>query len=130
MDLSDLLTAGAIMPRVKATTKKQALVDLAAQAAQLTGRGANEILETLLQREKLGSTGVGKSTSVSLLLNEILLARPNLRVFLLDVHNEYGRCFGSRALVLNPLITSGTLLERALDEVIEQNKALMPAFHA
>jgi len=50
----------------------------------------------------LGSTGVGKSTSVSLLLNEILLARPSLRVFLLDVHNEYGRCFGSRALVLNP----------------------------
>ncbi len=50
----------------------------------------------------LGSTGVGKSTSVSLLLNEILKARPNLRVFLLDVHNEYGRCFGDRAIVLNP----------------------------
>ena len=50
----------------------------------------------------LGSTGVGKSSGVSLLLNEILLARPNLRVFLLDVHNEYGRCFGDRALVLNP----------------------------
>ena len=50
----------------------------------------------------LGSTGVGKSTSVSLLLNEILKARPNLRVFLLDVHNEYGRCFGDRSLVLNP----------------------------
>src|SRR5882757_603438 len=50
----------------------------------------------------LGSTGVGKSTSVSLLLNEILRARPNLRIFLLDVHNEYGRCFGDRSLVLNP----------------------------
>jgi len=50
----------------------------------------------------LGSTGVGKSSGVSLLLNEILLARPNLRIFLLDVHNEYGRCFGDRALVLNP----------------------------
>jgi len=50
----------------------------------------------------LGSTGVGKSTGVSLLLNEILKARPNLRLFLLDVHNEYGRCFGERALVLNP----------------------------
>ena len=35
-----------------------------------------------------------------------------------------------RALVLNPLITSGTVLEQALDEVIEQNKALMSAFHA
>src|SRR5450432_398525 len=50
----------------------------------------------------LGSTGVGKSSGVSLLLNEILKARPSLRVFLLDVHNEYGRCFGDRALVLNP----------------------------
>ena len=50
----------------------------------------------------LGSTGVGKSTGVSLLLNEILKSRPNLRIFLLDVHNEYGRCFGERALVLNP----------------------------
>src|SRR6201986_367979 len=50
----------------------------------------------------LGSTGVGKSTGVSLLLNEILKSRPNLRIFLLDVHNEYGRCFGNRALVLNP----------------------------
>ena len=50
----------------------------------------------------LGSTGVGKSTGVSLLLNEILKARPNLRLFLLDVHNEYGRCFGDKALVLNP----------------------------
>jgi DNA helicase HerA-like ATPase len=49
-----------------------------------------------------GSTGVGKSTGVSLLLNEILKARPNLRLFLLDVHNEYGRCFGEKALVLNP----------------------------
>ncbi len=50
----------------------------------------------------LGSTGVGKSSGVSLLLNEILHVRPNLRVFLLDVHNEYGRCFGEKALVLNP----------------------------
>src|SRR3981189_1755738 len=50
----------------------------------------------------LGSAGVGKSSGVSLLLNEILKSRPNLRVFLLDVHNEYGRCFGERALVLNP----------------------------
>ncbi|WP_298106447.1 DUF87 domain-containing protein, partial [Bradyrhizobium sp.] len=50
----------------------------------------------------LGSTGVGKSTGVSLLLNEILKSRPQLRIFLLDVHNEYGRCFGDRALVLNP----------------------------
>ncbi|MCT4708584.1 6-phospho-beta-glucosidase [Enterobacteriaceae bacterium H11S18] len=34
-----------------------------------------------------------------------------------------------RALVLNPLITSGSLLEKALNEVIDENKALLPAFH-
>jgi DNA helicase HerA-like ATPase len=50
----------------------------------------------------LGSTGVGKSSGVSLLLNEILKARPNLRIFMLDVHNEYGRCFGDHSIVLNP----------------------------
>src|SRR6201995_1625702 len=50
----------------------------------------------------LGSTGVGKSTGVSLVLNEILKSNPHLRLFLLDVHNEYGRCFGDKALVLNP----------------------------
>jgi len=50
----------------------------------------------------VGSTGVGKSSGVSLLLNEILRVRPSLRIFMLDVHNEYGRCFGERAIVLNP----------------------------
>jgi DNA helicase HerA-like ATPase len=50
----------------------------------------------------LGTTGVGKSSGMALILNEMLAARPDLRVFLLDVHNEYGRCFGDRAVVLNP----------------------------
>src|SRR5580658_2619446 len=50
----------------------------------------------------LGTTGVGKSSAVTLLLHEILAARSDLRVLLLDVHNEYSRCFGERALVLNP----------------------------
>ena len=50
----------------------------------------------------LGTTGVGKSSGVALILQQILAARPNLRLFLLDGHNEYARCFGDRALVLNP----------------------------
>jgi uncharacterized protein len=49
----------------------------------------------------LGSTGVGKSSAVAIVLNEILDARPNLRIFLLDGHNEYARCFGPRAQVVN-----------------------------
>jgi len=50
----------------------------------------------------LGTTGVGKSSAITLLLQQILQARPNLRVLMLDVHNEYGRCFADRAQVLNP----------------------------
>jgi DNA helicase HerA-like ATPase len=49
----------------------------------------------------LGSTGVGKSSGVAVILNEILDIRPDFRIFLLDGHNEYGRCFGSRANVVN-----------------------------
>jgi DNA helicase HerA-like ATPase len=50
----------------------------------------------------LGTTGVGKSTGVALIIQEILQARPDLRIFVIDPHNEYGRCFGDRAQVLTP----------------------------
>ena len=49
----------------------------------------------------LGSTGVGKSSGVAVILGEILNARPSLRIFMLDGHNEFGRCFGDRANVIN-----------------------------
>lgn len=50
----------------------------------------------------LGTTGVGKSTGVALLMRSILDARPDLRVFLIDPHNEYGHSFDRRAQVLSP----------------------------
>jgi DNA helicase HerA-like ATPase len=49
----------------------------------------------------LGSTGVGKSSGVAVILGEIMKARPDLRIFMLDGHNEFGRCFGERANVVN-----------------------------
>ncbi|MHA1548391.1 MAG: ATP-binding protein [Alphaproteobacteria bacterium] len=50
----------------------------------------------------LGTTGVGKSTTVALLLQEILAVNADLRVFLIDPHNEYGSCFGDQAHVVSP----------------------------
>jgi uncharacterized protein len=50
----------------------------------------------------LGTTGVGKSSGVAVILREILERRPDLRIFLVDPHNEYGQCFGDRALTLSP----------------------------
>lgn len=50
----------------------------------------------------LGSTGVGKSSGVTVILSEILKARPDVRIFLLDGHNEYGSSFGTSANVIRP----------------------------
>jgi DNA helicase HerA-like ATPase len=50
----------------------------------------------------LGTTGVGKSSGVAILLQQVLTARPNLRIFLVDPHNEYARCFGEKAVVMTP----------------------------
>lgn len=50
----------------------------------------------------LGTTGVGKSSGVAVILNEILDRRPDLRIFLVDPHNEYGHSFDDRALTLTP----------------------------
>jgi DNA helicase HerA-like ATPase len=49
-----------------------------------------------------GTTGVGKSSGVAVLLRQILDARPDLRAFLIDPHNEYGQCFDDRAQALSP----------------------------
>ncbi len=50
----------------------------------------------------LGATGVGKSSGVAIILQQILATRPNLRIFLVDPHNEYGNCFNDKAQVLTP----------------------------
>jgi len=64
MDLSDLVKPDAIVSSLKANSKKQALQVLAGKAAALTGRDEREIFETLVQREKLGSTGVGNGIAI------------------------------------------------------------------
>jgi DNA helicase HerA-like ATPase len=50
----------------------------------------------------LGATGVGKSSGVTIILDEVMRAKPAVRIFLLDVHNEYAASFGDRASVINP----------------------------
>ncbi|MER2536644.1 MAG: PTS IIA-like nitrogen regulatory protein PtsN [Rhizobiaceae bacterium] len=64
MDLSDLIEASAIMPALKANSKKQLLQLLAEKAATLTGLPEREIFDTILQRERLGSTGVGNGIAI------------------------------------------------------------------
>jgi PTS system nitrogen regulatory IIA component len=64
MPLADLVAPNAIIPALKVNNKKQALQELAARAAVLTGQNERVIFEILLQREKLGSTGVGNGIAI------------------------------------------------------------------
>jgi nitrogen PTS system EIIA component len=64
MTLTDLIAPNAIVPALKVNNKKQAIQELASRAAELTGQNERAILEILLQREKLGSTGVGNGVAI------------------------------------------------------------------
>jgi len=64
MPLTDLVSPNAVIPALKANSKKQALQEIAAKAAELTGQSDRAIFEILLQREKLGSTGVGNGVAI------------------------------------------------------------------
>lgn len=64
MPLTDLVAADAIVPALNVTSKKQVLQELATKAAALTGQSERAILETLQQRERLGSTGVGNGIAI------------------------------------------------------------------
>jgi nitrogen PTS system EIIA component len=64
MLLTDLVAPNAVIAALKVNSKKQALQELAAKAAQLTGQNERAVFEVLLQREKLGSTGVGNGIAI------------------------------------------------------------------
>ncbi len=64
MDIIDLLNADAVVPNLKATGKKQALQELASVAARVTSRDEREIFDILLERERLGTTGVGHGIAI------------------------------------------------------------------
>jgi PTS system nitrogen regulatory IIA component len=64
MALADLLQQDAIIPALKVNSKKQLLQELAAKASKLTGVSEREIFDIILQRERLGSTGVGHGIAI------------------------------------------------------------------
>src|SRR5919112_5111820 len=64
MPLLDFLDPQAVLPALRVNGKKQALQELAAHAARLTGLDQTAVFETLLQRERLGSTGIGEGIAI------------------------------------------------------------------
>jgi nitrogen PTS system EIIA component len=64
MNLGDLMTADAVFLSLKANSKKQALEELAMNVAGISGIDPKELFNSLLQRERLGSTALGRGIAV------------------------------------------------------------------
>ncbi|HSF94739.1 MAG TPA: PTS IIA-like nitrogen regulatory protein PtsN [Thermohalobaculum sp.] len=64
MELSDLIARDAILPAVKAGSKKQILQEVAARARDAYGLETRQVVEGLLAREKLGSTAMGGGVAI------------------------------------------------------------------
>jgi nitrogen PTS system EIIA component len=64
MDLRDLLTPEAVVPALQAVDKRQLLQELADITARTAGLKSRDVFEALWQRERLGSTGVGRGIAI------------------------------------------------------------------
>jgi len=64
MDIVDLITPAAVVARLRVSSKKQLLQELAKRAAELSGCGERQIFDVLLERERLCSTGVGNGIAI------------------------------------------------------------------
>lgn len=64
MQLADLIGPDSVVASLKVKNKKQLLQELSVRAARLTGLEERLIFDTLLQRERLGSTGLGQGVAI------------------------------------------------------------------
>jgi nitrogen PTS system EIIA component len=64
MELTDLLDPDSVICNLRAASKKLVLQDLARRAAEVTGLSERAVFDTLLEREKLGSTAVGHGIAI------------------------------------------------------------------
>ncbi|MEM7067338.1 MAG: ATP-binding protein, partial [Pseudomonadota bacterium] len=80
--------------------------DTVVKVGQLT---QDQTVEATIEVDKLlsrhfavvGTTGVGKSTSVTLLMRKIIKARPDIRILILDPHNEFATAFPKDSVVVD-----------------------------
>ena len=64
MEIEDLITPESVIARLRATSKKQVLQELAKRAAETTGLPERSSFDVLLERERLGTTGVGDGIAI------------------------------------------------------------------
>jgi PTS system nitrogen regulatory IIA component len=64
MEIADLLTPDSVRSDLRVTSKKQALQAIAHIAADAAGVSERTVFDVLLERERLGTTGVGGGIAI------------------------------------------------------------------
>jgi len=64
LEIGDLITLRGVMAQLRAPGKKQVLQELARRAATVTGIADKGIFDALVERERLGTTGIGGGVAV------------------------------------------------------------------
>jgi PTS system nitrogen regulatory IIA component len=64
VEIADILQPRAVVPSLRAANKKQALQEIARRAAEITGEPERAIFDVLIERERLGTTGVGAGIAI------------------------------------------------------------------
>tara|TARA_R110002072_G_scaffold185280_10_gene342096 strand:- start:5772 stop:6236 length:465 start_codon:yes stop_codon:yes gene_type:complete len=64
MEIQDILNQRCVVTSLKASSKKHALQELARKASDATGLADRAVLDVLLERERLGTTGVGSGIAI------------------------------------------------------------------
>ena len=63
-DIADLISPRGVIAQLRAPTKRQLLQELARRAATLTGIADKRIFDALVERERLGTTGIGTGIAI------------------------------------------------------------------
>jgi len=63
-DLADLITPRGVVAQLRAPTKRHVLQELARRAALITGIDDKRVYDALVERERLGTTGIGTGVAV------------------------------------------------------------------
>ena len=64
MSISDLISKDAILPMLESDSKKMVIQAIATEASKICNLPEREIFDTLLARERLGSTAVGHGVAI------------------------------------------------------------------
>lgn len=64
MEINDIVSTNSVVSSLKVSSKKQTIQELARRAADISGQPERAVFDVLMERERLGTTGVGNGIAI------------------------------------------------------------------